>query len=71
MIVDEGSRIMVRDRMHKEKVSLQSELQLAEALSQRALACDVMKYIVLPQHYGPLAPAPVEPSCRATATSLQ
>ena len=32
-----------KDRAYKDKISLQTELQLAEALSRRALACDVMQ----------------------------
>ena len=33
----------VKDRQHKDKFAIQTELQLAEALSRRALACDVMQ----------------------------
>ena len=43
LTLDESSRILIKDRAHKDKISLQTELQLAEALMRRALACDVMQ----------------------------
>ena len=43
LILDEHSRVSIRDRNHKEKCGIQNELQLAEALTRRALACDLMQ----------------------------
>ena len=36
LILDEHSRVSIRDRNHKEKCGIQNELQLAEALTRRA-----------------------------------
>ena len=43
IILDEGQRLSIRDKNHKDKCSISNELQLAEALTRRALACDVMR----------------------------
>ena len=43
LILDEASRISVRDKQHREKCTIQNELQLAEAWTRRALACDLMQ----------------------------
>ena len=43
LILDEASRISVRDKQHREKCTIQNELQLAEAWTRRSLACDLMQ----------------------------
>ncbi|CAE7276538.1 unnamed protein product [Symbiodinium sp. CCMP2592] len=43
LILDEGSRMSVRDKAHKDKCGIQNELQLSEALCRRALACDLLQ----------------------------
>ena len=43
IILDEHARLTIRDKACKEKVSIQTELQLQEAFSRRALACDLMQ----------------------------
>ncbi|CAE7835829.1 unnamed protein product [Symbiodinium sp. CCMP2592] len=43
LILDEGSRMSIRDKAHKDKCGIQNELQLSEALCRRALACDLLQ----------------------------
>ena len=43
LVLDEGSRIGVRDKTLKDRCLLTTELDLARALSRRALACDLMQ----------------------------
>ena len=42
VILDEHARLTIRDKAYKDKVAIQTELQLQEALTRRALACDLM-----------------------------
>ena len=42
VIIDEQSRLQVKDKLYQDKVAIQSELQLQEAFARRALACDLM-----------------------------
>ena len=73
IILDEGQRLSIRDKNHKDKCSVTNELQLAEALTRRALACDVMRLCSFSNlspgtscfsHTSPGSPLPITPVCQ-------
>ena len=43
LILDESAKLSLRDRRSKDRCQIQNELQLAEAMTRRALACDLLQ----------------------------
>ncbi|CAE7843090.1 unnamed protein product, partial [Symbiodinium necroappetens] len=43
VILDESAKLSIRDRRTKDRCQIQNELQLAEAMTRRALACDLLQ----------------------------
>ena len=43
VILDESAKLSIRDRRSKYRCQIQNELQLAEAMTRRALACDLLQ----------------------------
>ena len=43
VILDESAKLSIRDRRSKDRCQIQNELQLSEAMTRRALACDLLQ----------------------------
>ena len=43
LVIDESSRMLIKDKQYKDKCQIQSDLQLSEALTRRSLACDLLQ----------------------------
>jgi len=43
VVLDESAKLSIRDRRTKDRCQIQNELQLAEAMTRRALACDLLQ----------------------------